>query len=183
MWQDASLDLSIRGKAMRRLICSIVVTLAAANAYADTDVICTYAPSQDAAVNRISGLVGGAGAGAQAMLTATGLTVVSHSSGAAILTGAAGYIPATMAGATAAAVLIPATIIVGTAAVTFELACAPKNHPALVSKIVSESKPYWQKSKQKMRDLTKVYSEADPDVLKSTGDYWASRVERLLSKD
>jgi hypothetical protein len=168
---------------MRLRIAILIIALAATNAHADTDAICTYAPSQDAVVNRISGMAAGAGAGAQAVLTATGQTVVLHSSGAAILTGAAGYIPATMAGATAAAVLIPATIIVGTAAVTVELACAPKNHPALVSKIVSESKPYWERSKQKMRDLTKVYSEADPDVLKSTGDYWASRVERLLAKD
>lgn len=168
---------------MRRLICSILVTLAAATAYADTDVICTYAPSQDSAVNRIAGIAAGAGAGAQAVLTATGLTVVSHSSGVAILTGAAGYVSGTMAGATAAAVLIPATIFVGTAAVTVELACAPKNHPALVSKIVSESRPYWERSKQKMRDLTKIYSEADPDTLKRTGDYWATQVERLISRN
>lgn len=165
------------------MICMIGIALAASNAYADTDVICTYAPSQDSKVNRISGMVAGAGAGAQAVLTATGLTVVSHSSGAAILTGAAGYISGTMAGATAAAVLIPATIVVGATAVTVELACAPKNHPDLVSKIVSDSRSYWEKSKKKMRALTRVYADADPDVLKSTGDYWASQVEQLLSKD
>lgn len=108
------------------MVASIATTSHAATT---TDVICSYAPSQNAAVNRISASVGGAGAGAAAILQAAGMTAVTHSSGAYILTSSGGYVAGTMGGAVLAPVLISASVVVAGAAVVVELSCAPKNHP------------------------------------------------------
>ena len=61
-----------------------------------TEVVCSYAPSQSNAVAAISGAAGGASATVGAVSAATGMTVVTHSSGALILTGSSGYIAGTI---------------------------------------------------------------------------------------
>ena len=104
-----------------------------------TEVVCSYAPSQSSAVAAISGAAGGAGTTAGAMAVATGLTVVTHSSGALILTGSSGYVAGTL-GATAGAVasvpvIVTVGLIVGGSAVALELVCAAKNHPDQVEKV------------------------------------------------
>lgn len=99
------------------------------------EVVCSYAPSQSKQVLAISAAAGGASAGAAAVAAASGLTAVAHSSGAVIFTGASGYV----AGTLGAAALVPLAVTVGAmaggAAVTVELACAPKNHPHLVATV------------------------------------------------
>jgi hypothetical protein len=100
---------------------------------ATTDVICSYAPSQNAAVNRISAGLGGAGAGVAAMLEAAGMTAVAHSSGAYIITGSGGYIAGTLGSAVLAPILITTSVVVAGAAVTVELSCVPKNHPKAIN--------------------------------------------------
>lgn len=100
-----------------------------------TDVVCSYAPSQSASINRVVSAVGGAGAGAAAILEAAGISIVSHSAGGYILTGSGGYIAGTMTGVALAPALITASILVGGTAVVVELSCAPKNHPSAVSAV------------------------------------------------
>lgn len=97
-----------------------------------TDVICSYAPSQNASVNRIASAVGGAGVGAVAILEAAGISIVTHSAGGYILTGSGGYIAGTMTGVALAPALITASVLVGGTAVLVELTCAPVNHPTAV---------------------------------------------------
>jgi len=143
-----------------------------------TEVICTYAPSQHAAVNRISASVAGAGVGAVATLQAAGLAVVPHAAGGYILTGAGGYVAGTMAGASAMVVAVPATVIVGGAAIAVELACAPKNHPDLVEKVLRNSKSYWAGARSKVEEF--FATPPDGDTLRQTGDYWARKIENYM---
>ena len=108
-------------------------------ARSNIEVICSYAPSQSSAVAALSGAAGGAGATAGAVAAATGLTAVSHSSGALILTGSLGYVAGTL-GPTASVIgAAPAIVLVGVAvggtAVTLELVCATRNHPQQVAKV------------------------------------------------
>ena len=100
-----------------------------------TDVVCSYAPSQNTAINRVVSGVGGAGAGAAAILEAAGISIVSHSAGGYILTGSGGYIAGTMTGVALAPALITASVLVAGTAVVVELSCAPKNHPSAVSAV------------------------------------------------
>jgi len=100
-----------------------------------TDVICSYAPSQNVAINRITSGVGGAGAGVAALLQATGMSAVAHSSGAYILTSSGGYVAGTLGGAVVAPVLITASVLVGGTAVVVELSCAPVNHPEAIKSV------------------------------------------------
>nr|WP_294840264.1 hypothetical protein [uncultured Methylotenera sp.] len=100
-----------------------------------TDVVCSFAPSQNAAINRIASGVGGAGAGAAAILQSVGMTAVTHSSGAYILTGSGGYVAGTLGGAVVAPALMTASVIVGGAAVVVELSCAPVNHPEAIKSV------------------------------------------------
>jgi hypothetical protein len=101
-----------------------------------TDVVCSYAPSQSVAVNRITAQIGGAGAGAAAILQAAGMTAVTHSSGAYILTGTGGYIAGTIGAAVIAPILITASVVVAGTAVAVELTCAPTNHPSATKKVL-----------------------------------------------
>lgn len=114
---------------------AFAVIATTSQAQTNTDVVCSYAPSQSAAVNRIASAAGGAGAGTAAIMQAFGFTVVTHSSGAAILTGAGGYIAGTIGTAVAAPVLITGSVVVGGAAIVLELSCAPINHPNSVTKV------------------------------------------------
>ncbi len=71
-------------------------------------------------VNKVAGTVA-AGATAEALMSAVPVTVVSHSSGGLILTGASGYLANTLgfvAGAWAVATSPVTIAVVGTAAVT-----------------------------------------------------------------
>ncbi len=124
-----------------KLLCLIVIAysttsqarLVAPNSNeSTTDVICSYAPSQNPSVNRIAAAAGGAGAGAVAILQAAGISIVSHSAGGYILTGSGGYIAGTMTGVALAPALITTSVLVGGTAVLVELTCAPVNHPDAV---------------------------------------------------
>lgn len=121
----------------KQIFLGAAMALAAMTSQAQTttDAVCSYAPSQSAAVNRISSGVGGAGAGAAAILQAAGLTAVQHSAGGYIFTGAGGYVAGTLGYATVAPVIITASVIVGGVAIAVELSCAPKNHPDAINKV------------------------------------------------
>lgn len=138
------------------VLTALLFTMSSTYAEVTTDVVCSYAPSQSATVNRISSIIGGAGAGTEITLLTSGLTVVTHSSGAPILSGTGGYIAGTMTGAMVATTLVTAAVVVSGATVTFELACAPKNHPDLVSKILDGAKEYQAAGKEKLEKLTGI---------------------------
>lgn len=114
---------------------AIALTATTFQVHANTDVVCSYAPSQSAAVNSITAGVGGAATGAAAILQATGLSIVTHSSGGYILTGAGGYVAGTLLSPLVVPVLVTATVVVGGTAIAIELSCAPKNHPDAVKKV------------------------------------------------
>ena len=121
---------------------------------------CSFAPSQSLVVNRISGAAAGASATAYALAQATGLTVVSHSSGAYILTGAGGYVAGTLGGAVVGPAIVVVGLLVGGAAVTVELICAPKNHPAEVAKIRDASEEFRRRSREALNKAPAVLADA-----------------------
>lgn len=107
-----------------------------------TEVVCTYAPSQSKVSLAATAAAGGAGATASAVASAVGLSAVLHSSGAYIFTGATGYVAGTLGAAAIVPVAVSVGAIAGGAAVTVELACAPKNHAELVAKVEAMAKEF-----------------------------------------
>lgn len=99
------------------------------------DVVCSYAPSQSVAIDRIIMGGGGAGAGAATILQATGLQFVAHSSGGYILTGAGGYVAGTLLSPLVVPVAITATVIVASTTIVVELSCASRNHPDAINRV------------------------------------------------
>lgn len=120
-----------------RLLIAAAIALTTSKSYAETtaDVVCSYAPSQSAAVNRITAGTGGAGVGAATLLQATGLQFVMHSSGGYILTGAGGYVAGTLLSPLVVPTVVAATVIVSGTAIVVELSCAPKNHPDAIKSV------------------------------------------------
>lgn len=167
-----------------KIILAAVLAVAASCAHSEvtTEVVCSYAPSQSAAVNRIGGLLSGAAAGTEVTLIASGMTIVPHVSGASILTGAGGYVAGTMTGALVASTVITVGLVTAGAAITVELACAPKNHPELVKKVIDGAKEYQTASKGKMEklaDVVKKYQTVTKDKFyELMGETWYERMIR-----
>ncbi len=160
------------------------MALVSSQAKEDVGIVCTYAPSQSKTVAAISGAAGGASATIGAVAAATGLTVVTHSSGAAILTGSAGYIAGTIGTAVVAPVIIGVGLVVGGAAVTVELVCAPQNHPDQVAKVVAAAKTFYARFKEVLPSSDVAIGEkpmiigprtdrAVVTVKKATADLWS----------
>ena len=124
------------------------------------EINCSLAPSQNGVVNRISGAAGGATATAYALGQATGLSVVTHSSGAYIQTGSGGYIAGTLGGAAAGPFILGVGLLVGGSAVTLELLCAPKNHPEGVAKVNEAAEEFMRRSKDLISTVPSVLQEA-----------------------
>jgi hypothetical protein len=162
---------------------ALVISTANAETQATTEVICSYAPSQSATVNRISSLVSGAGAGTELTMFFTGVSPVLHSSGATIFTGSAGYIAGTMPGAIAATTMVTAGLLVAGAVVTFELACAPKNHPEMVASVLDGARSYKASTQSKWVDLFQKGREykivLEDKFYELIGETW---YERMLRK-
>lgn len=117
------------------IVASIALTTSMSFAETNSQVVCSYAPSQSAAVKQIAAGLGGAGAGASAILQATGLQFVAHSGGGYILTGSGGYVAGTLLSPLVAPIVIGVTVAVGGTAIVVELSCAPRNHPEAVESI------------------------------------------------
>lgn len=135
----------------KSLFLSLLFTGLSVSAFAETkgDVICAYAPSQSKVVSSVAGSAGGAGVATAAIGQVLGLTVVTHSSGALILSGSGGYIAGTLGAAVAAPTIIAVAVVVGGTAATVELVCAPRNHPEYVAKVEAaavEAKRRWGES-------------------------------------
>ena len=132
----------------KSLFLSLLFAGLSVSAFAETkgDVICAYAPSQSTVVSSVAGSAGGAGVATAAIAQTLGLTVVTHSSGALILSGSGGYIAGTLGAAVAAPAIITVAVVVGGTAATVELVCAPRNHPEYVAKVEAaavEAKRRW----------------------------------------
>ena len=95
-------------------------------------------------------LAGAAGSSAGAIAAvgqAAGLSVVAHSSGAAILTGSGGYVAGTLgAASTGPAIVVVGLVVAGTAA-TVELVCAPRNHPQEVARVEAAATEFARRSR------------------------------------
>ena len=148
-----------------------------------TEVVCSYAPSQSASVAAISGAAGGAGATLGAVAAATGLTVVTHSSGAAILTGSAGYVAGTIGTVAAAPYIVGVSLLVGGSAVIVEIVCASKNHPEQVAKVKEAANEFsrrfglaMENSKiavaEKAKTVVPATKSAVVELKRSAGDVW-----------
>jgi hypothetical protein len=130
-----------------RLFFTAVLVLATSMSYAEStaDVVCSYAPSQSAAVNRITSYLGGAEAGAAALLKATGQKFVPHSGGGYILTSSrGGYVAATLLRPLVFPTLVTAAVVVGSATIVVVLACAPRNHPEAIDSVNRITKEFNQ---------------------------------------
>ncbi len=125
------------------------VMLASASAHAEgtADIVCSYAPSQSKRAALLSGAAGGSSAAAAAVAQATGTTVVAHSSGAYILTGSGGYVAGTLGTAIVGPTILVVGLVVGGAAVSVELFCAPKNHPAQAARVKAAATEFARRTK------------------------------------
>jgi hypothetical protein len=108
------------------------------------DIACSYAPSQSNLVSSLSSTAGGAAATTAGLAKALGLSVVTHSSGSLILTGASGYISGTLGAAIAGPAIITVGTVVGGSAVTLELLCSPQNHPEGYEAVLETSREFQQ---------------------------------------
>ena len=124
-----------------------------------SDVICSFAPSQSLLVTSISGAAGASSAAVLAIAQATGLTIVTHSSGSLILTGAGGYIAGTLGSAIVAPVIVGVGLAVGGTAMTVELLCASKNHPTEVAKVEAAAEEFLRRSQQLLSVKPKALEE------------------------
>ena len=107
-----------------------------------SEVVCSWAPSQDSKIAALVGAGSGAAATTASLGAALGMTAVWHSSGTYILTGSAGYIAGTLGAASAAPVIVVVGTVAGVGAVTIELACAPRNHPEAYKRVIDASVDY-----------------------------------------
>jgi hypothetical protein len=135
-----SVDNRLRQLTRRDLVklCLLAIVCAlhgAASARPTADFACSLAPSQSSAASAVVASMGGAGAATAAVGQALGMTVVTHSSGAAILTGSGGYIAGTIGAASAAPFLITVGVVAVTGATALEIVCAPRNHPEQVARV------------------------------------------------
>lgn len=159
---------------MKNLFIAALISFVALNVQAEPsshEVICSLAPSQNAAVNRVSGAAGGAGVTALALAKATGLTAVAHSSGAYILTGSAGYVAGTLGGAVLGPVIVGVGLVAGGAAVTVELVCAPMNHPAKVAKIHEAASELARRSHASIQDAALWTANAVGEAKRTAGNF------------
>lgn len=110
------------------------------------DVVCSYAPSQSNGIAAVSGAAGGAAAMTAGLAAALGMSAVAHSSGALILTGSGGYIAGTLGTAVVAPTIVVVGAVVGGTAISVELLCAPKNHPAEYKKVLGAGREFGRRA-------------------------------------
>jgi len=158
-------------------------------ATSNTDVVCSFAPSQSKAVGAISGAAGGAAATTTAIASALGLSVVTHSSGALILAGSGGYIAGTLGAAIVAPAVIAVGVVVGGTALTVELFCSPKNHPKGYGKVIAAAAEFgkrtgsWiQDAKDGMANAAQTASSFSSVTITSVKDKTSSLYEKIFKK-
>jgi hypothetical protein len=149
-----------------------------------TEVICTYAPSQNKTVKQISSLLRNASLGSEITLLASGLKIVRHSSGAKIITGSSGYVSGTMTGAVITSKIITVGVLVAGTAIAVELVCVPKNHPELVDSVIADAKKYYKAGEGGLVELfekVKTHSIVSQDKFyELMGETWYERLIRNL---
>lgn len=124
------------------------------NKLTGVDVVCSFAPSQSKTVVALSSAAGGAAATAAGIGSALGLTVVTHSSGALILSGSSGYIAGTIGAAAAGPVVVAVGAVVAGTAVSIELLCTPKNHPEGYKRVVDTAGEFGRRTGSWVVDAT-----------------------------
>lgn len=129
------------------------------------EIICTLAPSQSPLITNISGAAGASSAAVLAIAPAMGLTVVTHSSGAFILSGTGGYVAGTLGGAIVAPVIVGVGLVVGGTAVTVELLCASRNHPNEVAKVEAAAAEFSRRSRELMTMTPKAVDDVKANAV------------------
>jgi hypothetical protein len=147
--------------------------------------VCTLAPSQSKFVNSLAASGGSVSAAIYGLSNALGMTAVSHSSGALLLTGSSGYIAGTIGPATAAGVYVVSIgAIIGGAAVTIELVCAGVNHPETTQRVYEAGVAFVQRTRLQTGDLlTKATPAAVQirEVVAKTGNDALKYAYRVLN--
>lgn len=149
------------------------------------DVACTYAPSQSQLVSSLSTTASGAAATTAGLAKALGLSIVTHSSGSLILTGASGYIAGTLGAAIAGPAIITVGTVVGGSAVTLELLCSPKNHPEGYEAVLKTSSEFQKSLGAKfvtLRDASTQKAENALSISKGSLSVAHGRVMELVQK-
>ena len=172
-------------RSAKAVVC-VAMGLAAATASANpmVEAVCTYAPSQSQVVADITKTLGGSGAGALAIMKSTGLSAVKHSSGTYIFTGSGGYVSGTYGGAAVAPFLTYGSIFLAGGAVTLELLCSPKNHPAAIARIKEITKAYEQEiqgglESQKLNEIQQAALKKVKDLNNSAIDIRDDASDRI----
>lgn len=146
-----------------------------------TEVICSYAPSQSAVVNRISSLAGGTSLGAEITLLSNGLTIVPHSSGKLIMTGSSGYIAGTMAGSVITTTIVTAGVVIAGSTILVELACVPKNHSELVAQLKKDASEYPNSANDLLKSASIQTKFVPKSTLEKISDTW--KRYKTITKD
>lgn len=134
---------------MRKLWMFLILLFGSAAVLAvEHNIACSYAPSQSRASSAVAGGAAAMAASTSALLSATGLTAVAHSSGALIFTGASGYVAGTIRGAAAAPIAVGVGLVVAGTAMTVELVFAPINRPESLAKVEAAARAFWSKVSQ-----------------------------------
>ena len=149
-------------------------TPASGGSSSSVNIDCSLAPSQSKVVSGIVGAAGGTGVTAAMLSSALGLTAVTHSSGALILTGSGGYVAGTLGTAIAGPVIVGVGLVVAGSAVTVEVLCAPTNHPAEAQRVREAADEFARRSKisfsEGVSKAGKVAEKAVIQLQKVSGD-------------
>jgi len=149
------------------------------------EIACSYAPSQSQIVSGLSTTASGAAATTVGLAKALGLSVVTHSSGGLILTGASGYISGTLGAAIAGPAIITVGTVVGGSAVTLELLCSPMNHPDGYEAVLKTSNEFKEVLGNKflvLKDATNHKAQEATIITKDTLKVVHGRVMDLVNK-
>lgn len=130
------------------------------------DLVCSYAPSQSAVVTGVSASAGGAAAATVGLAKALGLTAVTHSSGAVILSGSGGYLAGTLGAAIAGPAIVTVAAVVGGTAVSIELLCAPKNHPEGYKAVLAAADKFRERAAKWAADVGAGLGKASSQTVK-----------------
>ena len=147
--------------------------------------VCALAPSQSKTMAALAGAAGGSAGAIAAVAQAAGLSVVAHSSGAAILTGSGGYVAGTLGVAITGPAIVAVGLVVGGIAVTVELVCAPTNHPRQVAKVKAAATEFARRSNvlwgKSLNVVIPSVSGASVAVQRVSGDVLAYAYRRVGS--
>lgn len=134
----------------------------------DIELACSYAPSQSALINRLTGMSSGTVLGAELIFFTNSLSYVKHSSGLPILQASGRYVARTIG--SNGALIVPAALVVAGAAVSVELICIPTNYPDEVAKLKLTASEYYDDAHKLLANASVKTKEVSSSKLESLTD-------------